>query len=182
MKRSALTALLATVVGLTLVAPAEAKRISGARVCGVSDCREIKNDTLLAALPDSGSPTDPPKHPSGGWYRTTITVEGEDGHEHDTFAVAAFPRARYVRTLESGQPVSWMPMTADAAHAYWKVTSGLAPRPLSSLPGFRPGRGPAVADPAPTGDPFPWAWVAAVVSFGAAGAAFLYTQRRPATR
>ena len=55
-------------------------------------------------------------------------------------------------------------MTADAARAIGVGTHGAA-LPLSSLletPWAWPR--PAVADPAPTGDPFPWAWVAALVS------------------
>jgi hypothetical protein len=173
-----LALLLACLVAAT---PAEAKKITAARVCGASECRETTAHGLLMALPDSGDPTDPPKHPVGGWYRTTITIQTEGDGAHETFAVAAFPSARYVRTLDPGQPVAWMPMTSDAARAYRKMTFRLEPRPLSSLPGFRAGNGPAVAEPAPSGDAFPWALVGALAALGAGGIAFLMLRRRPAT-
>jgi hypothetical protein len=178
MPRLALIAATATVACLTLVAPATAKKVTSARVCGVSDCRDVDDGGLLAALPQGGDPTDPPSHPSGGWYRATMTIDAE-GH-HETFSVAAFPRESLVRWRDGANSgYVWTAMTADSARAYNKITFGLDPLPLSRLPGFHPGpAAPATADPVPVDDGFPWAWALAVVSFGAAGAAFLYRRLR----
>ena len=162
---------------LLILAPqAFAKQITGAKVCGASDCRDIEARGLLVALPDSGDFTDPPPSPAGGWYRTTMTIDAE-GH-HERFAVDAFPRENLVRVRDdSTGSYRWLEMTSDAARAYRKITFGLQPRPVSRLPGFE-ARPPAAApDPAPGGD-FPWAWVAAVVSFGAAAAAYAMRRRR----
>jgi hypothetical protein len=184
MPRTAFAAAVATLACLAVAVPASAKQITAARVCGASDCREITDHAVLVALPDTGAPTDPPSHPAGGWYRTTITIDGEGDGEgpHETFAVAAFPRAGYVRVQESAHNWSWMPMTGDSAGAYRTITRDLAPRPLSRLSGFEPGPGPAAVAPADVGGEFPWAWVvAAALSLGAAGALLLVRRRRPAT-
>ena len=118
---SRLAVFVITAALLILAPQALAKHITGAKVCGASDCRDVQARGLLVALPDLGDPTDPPRSPAGGWYRTTMTVSRLDGFEA---------------------------------------------RPPAAAP-----------DPAPGGD-FPWAWVAAVVSFGAAAAAYAMRRRR----
>jgi hypothetical protein len=170
-------AVLAITAALLILAPqALAKEITGAKVCGASDCRDVEAPGLLLALPDTGDPTDPPRNPGGGWYRTTVTMDAE-GHR-ESFAVDAFPRQNLVRVRDDTTATyRWLPMTSDAARAYRKITFGLDPRPISRLTGFE-ARPPAAApDPAPGGG-FPWAWVAAAVSFGAAAAAFAMRRHR----
>jgi hypothetical protein len=182
MPRAATTAALATIAVLALAVPAEAKKVTSARVCGASECREITEHRLLVALPDTGEPTDPPSHPSGGWFLTTIRIDAEGAHER--FAVAAFPTAGYVRVRASEHYYNWMPMTSDSSAAYAEITRELEPRPLSSLPGFKPGPGPASVGPvaSPGGD-FPWVWISAVAaSLVAAAGILLIRRRRPAAQ
>ena len=176
MSRTAVCAITVTAALLILAPPALAKQITSAKVCGASDCRDVEAHGLLVALPDSGDPTDPPRSPAGGWYRTTMTIEAEGDHER--FAVDAFPRENLVRVLDDASgSYRWLEMTSDAARAYRKVTFGLEPLPISRLNGFQ-ARPPAAASvPAPRGG-FPWAWAAAVVSFGAAAAAYAMRRRR----
>jgi hypothetical protein len=164
-------------VALLILAPgASAKQVTGAKVCGASDCRDVEARGLLFALPDTGDPTDPPRNPAGGWYRTTITMDAEGNHE--SFSVDAFPGENLVRVRDdSTGSYSWLPMTSDAARAYRKVTFGLDPRPISRLNDFEARPPAATPQPAPEGG-FPWAWVAAVVAFGAAAAAFAVRRRR----
>jgi hypothetical protein len=162
---------------LLILAPgALAKQITGAKVCGASDCRDVQARGLLFALPDTGDPTNPPPSPAGGWYRTAITINAEGNRE--SFAVDAFPRANLVRVRDdSTRSYSWLQMTPDSARAYRKVTFGLDPRPLSHLTGFHVRPAVAAPQPAPGGG-FPWAWVAAAASFAAAAAAFAVRRRR----
>ena len=93
---SRLAVFVITAALLILAPQALAKHITGAKVCGASDCRDVQARGLLVALPDSGDPTNPPRSPAGGWYRTTITINAEGNRE--SFAVDAFPRENLVRT------------------------------------------------------------------------------------
>lgn len=170
-------ALLAITAALLILAPqAAAKAITNAKVCGAGECRDVKDRTLLFAMPDSGDPTQPPRNPSGGWYRTTFEIDAE-GH-HERFTVAAIPGAGYVRASDqsTGRYI-WMPMTDDAADAYRQVVRGLEPRPLSSLRGLDQG----TVAPAPAPDPaggFPWGWIAGALGATVLAAAGLVARRR----
>lgn len=126
--------ILATSIVLLLpAAPAAAKEVVKANVCGASGCREITDRHTLAALPEGGDPTDPPSHPSG-WYRVTVTVRSEDAH--DTFTNAVLPEARYIRGEGENGNYTWMPMTARATAAYRSAVRGLRPFPGSRLRGL----------------------------------------------
>jgi hypothetical protein len=112
-----LAAFAVTVATLALAAPAAAKEVAAAKVCGASECRDVEERKLLAVLPSGGDPTNPPSHPSGGWYRVTITIRGEGAF--DRFTVAALPDAGYLRAYDEGAGrYTWMPMIDDAARAY----------------------------------------------------------------
>jgi hypothetical protein len=178
------------IVALALASPAAAKEVAAAKVCGASDCREVKDPRLLAWLPSGGDPTDPPKHPSGGWYRVHIEIRGEGAF--DRFTLAAVPGARFLRGYDDTQGrFNWMPMTAGAARVYRRVVRGLEPLPVSSLRGLdQKTPRPQVrvdevvlppAEPAPSGG-FPWGWVGAGLGATALGGAGLATWRRRRNR
>jgi hypothetical protein len=183
MKRS-LPALAACLALLVQAAPATAKKIVKAQVCGASGCSEITDRDMLAALPEGGDPTDPPSHASG-WYRATLTVAAGDAR--DSFSLAALPDAGYLRSEKD--PViggyNWMRMTPAAAAAYRSAVRGIRPFPASRLGGLSDapnGSQVAAADRqvpqrAPDDDGVP-VWVLALAIGGALAAAAALLRRR----
>src|SRR5687768_13260372 len=99
-----LTLCFALVLPLALATSVAAKEVVGAKVCGASDCREVKDERAMAAYAEGGPPTDPPDQASG-WYRVELTVRG-DG-ERITFATTLVPAAGLMR----GEDGTWMPMS-----------------------------------------------------------------------
>jgi hypothetical protein len=167
----------AITAALLILAPqAAAKAITNATVCGASECRDVEDRALLFTMPDTGDPTEPPRNPSGGWYRTQFEIDAE-GH-HETFKVAAVPGAGYVRASDqsTGRYV-WMPMTDDAADAYRQVVRGLEPLPVSSLRGLNRRTVAPASAPDPAGG-FPWEWVAGALGATALAGGGLVTWRR----
>jgi hypothetical protein len=120
---------------LVLVAagPATAKEAVKAKVCGASDCREVRDREQLLALMEGGAPTDPPDQPAG-WFRAEVTVRG-DG-ENFTFPVAIVPEARLLRGENEDGTYNWMPVSGAALRAYREMTRGLEPLPAASLRGL----------------------------------------------
>lgn len=109
----------------------EATKISSAKVCGASECREVsdpKAATALAVGPRARG-TD---HPWRGlpWYRSTLTIRARDGSTARV-PVAVVPSAG----LMGVEGVVWVTLPSRSRQAYAKLTAGLAPRPAKTLPG-----------------------------------------------
>ena len=148
-------------------APAAAKEITSAKVCGADGCNEVKDKKQLALLAEGGDPTDPPRHASG-WYTVTLRIDA--GEEHGHWSIAVVPRARMIRTYdEEAGAYRWMPISLRAAQTYARAAEGLEPFPAAKLRGLHP-KPPAVrvvetvlppADAADDGG-FPY-WMVAVV-------------------
>jgi hypothetical protein len=182
MKRP-LPIMITSIALLVPAAPAAAKEVVKAKVCGASDCREITDRHTLAALPEGGDPTDPPSH-SSGWYRVTLTVRSDDAH--DRFTNAVLPAARYIRGEGENGHYTWMPMTARATAAYRSAVRGLRPFAGSRLRGLDdrmpPARVVEVYAPAARAkhddDGGVPAWLAALAGSAAAGLAGALLLRR----
>lgn len=184
------------VVGLVLALPpviaghAAAKEPVGTKVCGASDCVEVKDRSLLLVMNEGGPPGPPPR--SGApWYRATVVIAA-DGHR-ESFGLAVVPSGGYIRSRPDGAFV-WMRMPERGQLAWQRVTRGLEPRPAADLRGLEtpaPGTAAAArvdqvveppADAASASSDSPsWPWiVAAAAGLGLLGllAAWLRRRRR----
>jgi hypothetical protein len=133
MRRSIVGVLVLAV--LVSAAPAAAKGVSSATVCGRSECREVKDPATTAFLSEGGDPTDPPST-AAPWYRATLrfgepgAVVGEGGLEPRTVTVVPDHH------LLLGADGTWMVTSRFAADAYRKVMIDVEPFPASSMPGI----------------------------------------------
>ncbi len=131
----------AYILGLPLLllaaAPAAAKEVSSAKVCGSNGCHEVKDRALLAAIPEGGPPAPPPKHLSG-WYRATLTVRAGDAR--DRFSVQVVLGSRYFGGGydPAAGAYTWSHMADNTVAAYRRITRGLEPFPASTLRGLHP--------------------------------------------
>lgn len=111
---------------------AAAKEPVKAKVCGASDCVEVKDRGLLVAMSEGGPPGPPPQ--SGApWYRATLFIAA-DGHR-ESFTLAVVPSGGYIRSRPDGA-FAWMPMLERGQRAWRQVTRGLEPRPAADLRGL----------------------------------------------
>jgi hypothetical protein len=130
MKR--LTACLALLIFCALAATAAAKEVVAAKVCGASDCRQVKDRDAMLALAEGGTPTDPPA--AAPHYRVTLTVRG-DG-ERFTFPVVIVPSSGYLRGGTEAEGYTWMPVSQLARNEYRRITRGIEPVPAAKLAGL----------------------------------------------
>jgi hypothetical protein len=137
--------LLAAAALLPLLVPAsavssppglEATKISSAKVCGASECREVSDPKAASALAVGPRPrgTDAPLR-GLPWYESTLTIRirPEDGGKvfTDRVSVTVVPSAGLMR-WEDGL---WVTLPSESKEAYAKLTAGLTPRPARTLPG-----------------------------------------------
>jgi MYXO-CTERM domain-containing protein len=175
---------------LAVATPAAAKEPVRAKVCGASDCVEVKDRSLLLAMVEGGPPGPPPR--SGApWYRATMVIATGGGHT-DSFPLAVVPRSGYVRSRPDGA-FAWMRMPASGRTAWRRVTRGLEPRPATDLRGLD-APAPGAAAPArvdevvePPADPTSsassdspaWPWiVSAAAGLGLLGMIAVWLRRR----
>jgi MYXO-CTERM domain-containing protein len=136
------------VVGLVMTLPlaiagdAAAKEPVKAKVCGASDCVEVKDRSLLLVM-NEGGPSGPPPRSGAPWYRATVAIAA-DGHR-ERFELAVVPSGGYIRSRPDGAFV-WMRMPERGQTAWQRVTRGLEPRPAADLRGLEtPAPGTAAA-------------------------------------
>jgi hypothetical protein len=162
---------------LTVAGQAAAKEPVRAKVCGASDCVEVKDRSLLFAM-SGGGPPGPPPRSGAPWYRAAIVIAA--GEHRDSFELAVLPSAGYIRSRPGGA-VAWMRMTETGRVAWRRVTRGLEPRLAADLRGLEapaPGTAAAArvdevveapADPV-SADTAGWPWpVAAAAGLGLLG-------------
>jgi hypothetical protein len=130
MKR--LTTCLALLIFASLAATAAAKEVVAAKVCGASDCRDVKDRDALAGLAEGGMPTDPPA--AAPYYRMTLTIQG-DG-ELVRWAVVVVPSEGVMRGGTEAEGYTWMPMPRQSIRTIRRVTEGLDPAPAAKLGGL----------------------------------------------
>jgi hypothetical protein len=169
----------ALLLPLTLATGAAAKEIVGAKVCGASDCRQVKDERALAAFHEGGPPTDPPDEASP-WYRAEVT--GKADRERFTFAITLVPDAGLIRDEAGG----WAPVSDAAVAQFRRVTRTLEPFPAVKLDGlhaklpearvdqvFNPA---ADSSPASDGGAAAWPWIVGAAAL-LAGLAWLLVSR-----
>jgi hypothetical protein len=155
--------LLAAAVALALLVPSSAvsyppvltaTKISSAKVCGASECREVSDPEAATALAVGPRPRGR-HYPERGlpWYKGTLTIRAKNGGEVRADVIVV-PSAGLLG-LPAGS--AWMALPGESKAAYAKLTAGLTPRPASTLPGtfarvvdvVEP---PSAATPAPASD------------------------------
>ena len=171
------TALLA-VLCLLPTAAAEGKGIPAAKVCGISDCRDVDGHDRLATLPFEGRPTDPPAG-AAVWYRMEVSVHAD--RERESYAVAVVPSARRMR----GDSGDWLEISGGVARELRQLVKGLEPHPASTLGDLEPARArvdevlePPVERSTADGPPWPWIAGAGALVLLALGAVALGLRRR----
>ena len=164
-----ITLCLTMVLSFILAAQAVAMEVVAAKVCGASDCREVKDGSSLLALQAGGVPTDPPAKASA-FYRAELTVSG-DGGERFRFEVALVPKAGMVLGTNDDGTFNWMPVSDAAVARFRRMTRGLEPIAAKKLDGLDPSDAPQArvdevvsfpqdAGTAAGGDAPVWPWVA----------------------
>jgi hypothetical protein len=127
---------LTLVLSLIVAAEATAKEVIAAKVCGASDCREVRDERSLLALHEGGPPTDPPEKAST-FYRAELTVKG-DGNDRINFEVVLVPHLGLVRGDNGDGTFAWMPVSDGAIVEFRRMTRGLEPIAAKRLDGLGP--------------------------------------------
>ena len=125
----------------------EATKISSAKVCGASECREVSDPKAASALAVGPRPrgTDAPLR-GLPWYESRLTIRAKDDGGKvftDRVSVSVVPSAGLMRWDEDGF-IFWVTLPSESKEAYAKLTAGLTPRPASTL--LRVGDGVARVD------------------------------------
>ncbi len=89
---------------LTVAAPAEAKEVLSATVCGANECETSRDRVLIAGLAEGGDPVDPPKA-AAPFFRVRLTIGEENGKAMDRFWTHFMPKGELIR----GSDGTWMP-------------------------------------------------------------------------
>ena len=144
----------------------EATKISSAKVCGASECREVSDPKAATALAVGPRPrgTDAPLR-GLPWYESRLTIRAKDDGGKvftDRVSVSVVPSAGLMRWDEDGF-IFWVTLPSESKEAYAKLTAGLTPRPARTLPGVSEDakpvarvdevvESPGAATPAPASD------------------------------
>jgi hypothetical protein len=109
---------LGLLLGLVLAAPAQAKEVLSAKVCGENGCVTSRDRGLIAALADGGDPVDPPKA-AAPFFRVRLTIGDEKGKVMDRFWTHFMPKGELIR----GSDGTWMSATDAYTGALKKVVN-----------------------------------------------------------
>jgi hypothetical protein len=131
--------LLAAAAVLALLVPSSAvsgtpaltaTKISSAKVCGASECREVSDPKVASAFAVGPFPRGRP-YPERGlpWYNGTLTIPAGGGGELRA-PVIVVPSAGLLE-LDG----AWVNLPSKGKAAVLKLTAGLTPRPARTLPG-----------------------------------------------
>jgi hypothetical protein len=129
--------LLAATAALALAAPAAAKELSKAEVCGPAGCTAVTDRETLNAIPLGGDepPSTQPQLQPFHTVRLTVT-EGEGGPEH-SWTVYYVDRAGMMAWKNEGGTIVWSQLNGPAATAMRRLVRGVeafpAPRISATL-------------------------------------------------
>jgi hypothetical protein len=130
---------------LTVAAPAQAKEVLSATVCGANGCESSRDRGLIAALAEGGDPVDPPKTPAP-FFRVRLTIGDENGKVMDRFWTHFMPKGELIR----GSDGTWMPADDAYTGALKKiVTPSMQAFPASGLAKLLAGDRPVPTQQAP---------------------------------
>jgi hypothetical protein len=103
---------------LTVAAPAEAKEVMSAKVCGANGCETSRDRALIAGLAERGDPVDPPKA-AAPFFRVRLTIGEENGKVMDRFWTHFMPKGELIR----GSDGTWMPVGDAYTGALKKIVN-----------------------------------------------------------
>jgi hypothetical protein len=109
---------MALLVCLTVAAPAEAKEVLSAKVCGANGCETSRDRALIAGLAEGGDPVDPPKA-AAPFFRVRLTIGEENGKVMDRFWTHFMPKGELIR----GSDGTWMPAGEAYTGALKKIVN-----------------------------------------------------------
>ena len=114
---------------LTAAAPAEAKTVLSATVCGANGCETSRDRALIAGLAEGGDPVDPPKA-AAPFFRVHLTVGERNGKVMDRFWTHFMPKGELIR----GSDGTWMPASDAYTDALKKIVNpSMEAYPASAL-------------------------------------------------
>jgi hypothetical protein len=163
-------------------APAVAKNLQAARICGPDACREVPKDDLVIDLVTGGSSTGGPER-AEPFYRVRVTVGG--GGHHESWWMVVLPRGGYTGSPDGpAGSYHWGSIPAATARLYARLAGSVEAFPPERLPlaqatSAEPASAPqdGDADSGPDG-----ATVAGAIAGGALLAAVGWSARRRARR
>jgi hypothetical protein len=124
---------------LTAAAPAEAKTVLSAKVCGANGCETSRDRALIAGLAEGGDPVDPPKA-AAPFFRLRLTVGEANGKVMDRFWTHFMPKGELIR----GGDGTWMPASDAYTDALKKIVNpSMEAYPASALAKLLDGDQPA---------------------------------------
>jgi hypothetical protein len=132
--------LLAAAAALALAAPAAAKELSKAELCGPAGCIAVTDRDTLRGIPTGGEPLGS-QPPLQAFHTLRLTVtEGEGGPEHVS-TVYYVDRAGMLATKNEGGTIVWSQLTGPSATTMKRLARGVeafpAPRISATLVGGR---------------------------------------------
>ncbi len=142
-------ALLAAV--LLAPAPASAKNLQAATICGPDACREVPKDQLSIHLVEGGGSSTGPERPEP-WYRVRVTVGA--GGAHDSWGIVVLPRGGYTGYPDGpGANYQWGTIDDSVAATYRRLAGDLQPFPAAQLRQPREVRVTEATPPPPAPEP-----------------------------
>jgi hypothetical protein len=119
-------ALIAVAALVAMPAPAPAKEVKSATVCGAAGCQSSKdNAAVAAAVENGGPPSTPPRH-GAAFYRVTVHIKGDP----EPLRLLVAPGIGQVR----GPDGTWFSLPDSAVNAWRDVVRGVRPFPAAKLP------------------------------------------------
>jgi hypothetical protein len=114
---------------LAAAAPAEAKTVLSAKVCGANGCATSRDRALIVGLAEGGDPVDPPKA-AAPFFRVRLTVGEGNGKVMDRFWTHFMPKGELIR----GSDGTWMPASEAYTDALKKIVNpSMEAYPASAL-------------------------------------------------
>ena len=108
---------------LVLAAPAAAKELTRAQICGASGCRTITDRDQLRALPTGGETT-AAQPPAAGYYTVTFVIE--HAAESDRFTMYYVPASNLLgANSEFAGSLAWFPVYGRATDAIRDAAEGI---------------------------------------------------------
>jgi hypothetical protein len=139
--------LLVLAAALALAAPAAAKELSKAELCGPAGCIAINDKDTLRNIPTGGE-TIAAQPPLQSFHTLRLTVtEGEGGPEH-TWSVYYVDRAAMLAWLNEGGTIAWTDVRGSAATLMKRLARRVEPFRAPTISATAVGGRTVSADPA----------------------------------
>jgi hypothetical protein len=150
MRRLTLTATAAA--ALVLAAPAAAKELARAELCGPAGCVAVTGEDDLRLVPTGGELTTGPP-PVGAFHELVITVgEGPDEHDTNPWTIWYVPSAGVIAAPGEGGAVVFMPVFGEAATFMKALARRVDPYPAPRITAASVGGKRVAGDPASYAD------------------------------